>query len=264
MADPVVPASARPGPAPLHAERRGSGPPLVLIHGFTQSAQAWGPVGDRLARSHTVIAVDAPGHGRSAAVEADLPGGADLMVAAVGGRASWLGYSMGGRYALHVALRHPETVGRLVLVSATAGIDDPAERAGRRASDEALADRVEAEGLEPFLRWWLSLPLFATLPPEAAAMEARLGGSPAGLASSLRRAGTGTQEPLWDRLGALSMPVLVVAGALDAKYADLADRLGRAIGANAEVAVIDGAGHACHLEQPAAFLDIVEPWLTRR
>lgn len=266
MPEPVVPASPRPGPAAagLHTERHGSGPPLVLVHGFTQSAQAWGPVGDRLAGSHTVIAVDAPGHGRSAGVEADLPGGADLMVAAVGGRASWLGYSMGGRYALHAALRHPAAVERLVLVSATAGIEDPAERAERRASDEALADRVEADGLEPFLRWWLSLPLFATLPAEAAAMEARLGGTPSGLASSLRRAGTGTQEPLWDRLGELSMPVLVVAGALDSKYAALAERLGRAVGANAEVAIIDGAGHACHLERPAAFLDVVEPWLTRR
>ena len=250
-------------PGRLHAERRGSGPPLVLVHGFTQSAQAWGPVGDGLAGSHTVIALDAPGHGRSAGIGADLPGGADLMVEAAGGPAAWLGYSMGGRYALHVALRHPDAVERLVLVSATAGIDDPAERAGRRASDEVLAARVEAEGLEPFLRWWLSLPLFATLPPEAAAMEARLGGDPAGLASSLRRAGTGTQEPLWDRLGELSIPVLVVAGALDDKYAALARRLRQAIGANAEVVIMEGAGHACHMEQPEAFLDIVRPWLQR-
>lgn len=248
-------------PARLHAERRGDGPPLVMIHGFTQSGATWGPVGAALEQRHTVVAVDAPGHGRSATVEADLPGGADLMVAAAGGPAAWLGYSMGGRYALHAALRHPAAVRRLVLVSATAGIDDADERAARRRSDEALADRIEAEGLEPFLRWWLAQPLFATLPPEAAGLEGRLDGSPAGLAASLRRAGTGTQEPLWGRLGALDLPVLVVAGSLDSKYCALAERLGRAIGPTATVAIIDGAGHACHLERPDDFLRVVVPWL---
>ena len=95
---------------PLYFETRGSGPRLVLVHGFTQSGRAWGPVGDALAARATVVALDAPGHGRSAGVDADLPGGADLMAAtaeAAGGPAAWLGYSMGGRYALHVALRRP-------------------------------------------------------------------------------------------------------------------------------------------------------------
>lgn len=251
----------------LHGEVRGEGPDLVLVHGFTQSGRTWGPAGAGLEAGHRVVALDAPGHGASAGVEADLAGGADLMVEAAGrlagGPAAWLGYSMGGRYALHVALRHPEAVERLVVVSATGGIDDPAERAARRAGDEALADRVEAEGLEPFLRFWLSQPLFATLPAGAAQLEGRMDGTAAGLASSLRRAGTGTQEPLWDRLERLAMPVLVVAGALDGKYVALAERLGRAIGPNATVVFVDGAGHACHLERPDDFLDLVLPWLDR-
>ncbi len=160
----------------LHAEISGKGDPVVLIHGFTQSAQSWGTVGAVLAQEHTVIALDAPGHGQSAAVAADLPTGADLMARA-GGDASWLGYSMGGRYALHVGLRHPDLVRRLVVVSATGGIDDSARRADRRDADEALAARVEAEGVAPFVAWWLKRPLFATLPPEAAALESRLGGA---------------------------------------------------------------------------------------
>jgi 2-succinyl-6-hydroxy-2,4-cyclohexadiene-1-carboxylate synthase len=249
----------------LHAYTRGLGRPLVLVHGFTQSGEAWGELGDALASGYTTIALDAPGHGRSASIEAGLPDGADLMVEATrdagAGRAMWLGYSMGGRFALHVALSHPEAVERLVLVSATGGIDDPTERAERRQGDEALAARVEEEGVEPFVRWWLAQPLFSTLPAGAAAIESRLGGSAAGLASSLRRAGTGTQEPLWGRLGGLAMPVLVVAGELDRKYVDLGDRLVTAIGSNARLAVIAGAGHACHLEQPARFLEVVGPFL---
>jgi 2-succinyl-6-hydroxy-2,4-cyclohexadiene-1-carboxylate synthase len=234
---------------------------VVLIHGFTQSARAWGQIGFELSREHQVTALDAPGHGRSAQVQTSLAVGADLLAAAAPVPAAWIGYSMGGRYAMHVALQHPDQVERLVLVSATAGIDDETERAARRRSDEVLARRVEQEGLEPFVRWWLEQPLFATLPPEAAELDSRLTGTAAGLAGSLRLAGTGSQEPLWDRVSSLNMPVLVVAGELDVKYVQLAERLAAAIGSSARLAVISGAGHACHLERTDLFLDVVEPFL---
>jgi 2-succinyl-6-hydroxy-2,4-cyclohexadiene-1-carboxylate synthase len=162
---------------------------------------------------------------------------------------------------LHLALQHPEAVSRLVVVSASGGIDDADERAARRASDEEIARRVERDGVDTFVRWWLERPLFATLPPGAAALGSRLGGNAAGLASSLRLAGAGSQEPLWDRLASLTMPVLVVAGALDEAYATRAVRLGAAIGANARVAILDGAGHACHLEAPDEWSAAVEPFL---
>lgn len=249
----------------LHLEQTGTGGRrLALIHGFTQSGQTWGPVGAALAERFRILALDAPGHGRSAGMEVGLVEGAEMMadvVAAAGGPASWLGYSMGGRFALHVAVQRPAVVERLVLVSATAGIDDPDERQARRRSDEALAARLEDEGLEPFLRWWLSQALFASLPPEAAELGGRLDGSAAGLASSLRRAGTGQQQPLWERLRAIDVPVLVVAGELDVKYRELAHRLERSIGANAAVEVIAGAGHACHLERPDRFVEVVSGWL---
>jgi 2-succinyl-6-hydroxy-2,4-cyclohexadiene-1-carboxylate synthase len=240
---------------------------VALVHGFTQSAAVWRPFVDGLGGRFETVALDAPGHGLSAGVEAGLVDGAEMMVTAVrqagsGGPASWIGYSMGGRYALHVALRHPEAVTSLVLVSATAGIDDAAEREARRRSDADIALRIESEGVERFLAWWLSQPIFSSLPAEAANVEARLGSSAAGLASSLRLAGTGTQQPLWEHLGKLTMPVLVVAGELDAKYNALARRLVASIGDNAELAVVPRAGHACHLESPSAFLKLVEGWLT--
>jgi 2-succinyl-6-hydroxy-2,4-cyclohexadiene-1-carboxylate synthase len=253
--------SEKDGRSSLHREISGRGDPVVLIHGFTQSARSWGTLAGELARRHTVITVDAPGHGRSSAIAADLSCGADLMAEAVDSPAAWVGYSMGGRFALHVALRHPRRVRRLVVVSATGGIDDPAARAARREADETLAVKVEQEGVAAFVRWWLDRPLFATLPKSAAAMESRLGGTAAGLASSLRMAGTGSQEPLWPQLRQLRMPVLVVAGELDEAYLAEGRRLVETIGANATLSVVPDAGHACHLEQPAAFLRIVGPFL---
>jgi 2-succinyl-6-hydroxy-2,4-cyclohexadiene-1-carboxylate synthase len=168
---------------------------------------------------------------------------------------------MGARFCLHVALDHPASVRGLVLLGATAGIEDPTEREARRHQDLATAARIEQDGLETFLDGWLTQPLFAGLSPERAFRAERLTNTVAGLQSSLEHAGTGSQLPSWDRLRALDMPVLAVAGADDAKFAALADRLATEIGANATVALIDGAGHAAHLEQPERFLAVLQPWL---
>lgn len=240
----------------------GKGERVAAVHGFTQSSRSWERFAGALGAGYEVLAVDAPGHGGSSAVRAGLWEGAEL-IGATAGRASYLGYSMGGRFVLHLALLHPELVSRLVLVSATAGIDDPAERHARRRSDEALAEDVEQHGVAHFVEWWLRRPLFATLPPAAAALDSRLANTPAGLASSLRLAGAGTQEPLWDRLATLAMPVLVVAGELDAAYSERAERLAGSIGANATLEVVAGAGHACHLEREAELAAVVRRWMAR-
>lgn len=162
---------------------------------------------------------------------------------------------------LELTLRHPEAVTGLVLVSATAGIDSAADRSARRAADEQLADRIEADGVDAFIDHWLELPLFAGLPIDHRYEDERRANTAAGLASSLRRAGAGTQEPSWDRLHRLSMPVLVVAGALDTKFTALAHRLVDAIGDNATLAVVPGGGHTTHLEAPEAFASILRHWL---
>ncbi len=245
---------------PLYAERHGHGPPLVLVHGFTQTRRCWGPVRDALAVDHEVITVDAPGHGRSAAVTAGLVDGAVLMADQVGA-ATYLGYSMGARFALHVALTRPALVRGLVLLGGTAGIEEAGERAARREQDRHAAAQLQAEGLEAFLERWLRQPLFARLPPDRAFRAERLENTVAGLTASLEHAGTGSQQPSWHELHGLSMPVLVLAGADDAKFAALAERMAGEIGANAHLALIDGAGHAAHLEQPDHFLAAVQPWL---
>ena len=244
----------------LHAERDGAGPPLILVHGFTQTRRCWGPTAADLARDHEVVRVDAPGHGRSSEVRADLRTGGRL-IADLGGEATYLGYSMGARFCLHIALVYPALVRGLVLVSGTAGIEDPNERAARRDQDLRTAARIQADGLEAFLDAWLAQPLFAELPPERAFSEQRLENTVEGLASSLEEAGTGSQEPSWHQLARLTMPVLVVAGERDDKFGALAQRMAAAIGDNATLACVSDAGHAVHLEQPTGFLSVLRPWL---
>lgn len=236
--------------------------PIVLLHGFTQNAAAWGPFAEHLARNRPVLAVDLPGHGGSDAVRADLAGAAALVADSLGDLdtpATVVGYSMGGRVALHLALRHPGAIDRLVLVSTSAGIDDAEERARRRDADERLADRIEAIGVDAFLDEWLAQPLFASLSPAAACREARRRNTATGLASSLRLCGTGTQEPLWTRLGSIDVPTLVVVGGLDERFTALGERLVASIGPAARLVVIEGAGHNAPLELPertaAAILD---------
>ena len=224
---------------------------MVFVHGFTQTGRSWLPVAEQFAADHEVVLVDAAGHGYSSDIRANLQQGADLL-AATTGEADYVGYSMGGRLCLHLALAHPHLVRSLTLLGATAGIEDPIERAQRRAADEVLACNAQADGVEKFLVKWLALPLFATLPVQARALEDRLQNTAAGLASSLRLAGTGSQQPLWDHLAEITAPVLVLAGEFDDKFTNIAHRLVEGIGPRASFAAIGGAGHAAHLEQPDA------------
>jgi 2-succinyl-6-hydroxy-2,4-cyclohexadiene-1-carboxylate synthase len=259
----------------LHAEVRGTGPPLVLLHGFTQTGRLWGPFGERLAESRTLIAVDLPGHAGSDSVRADLPETAKLVADAVraalashggpdGGVDTYdmLGYSLGARLALHVVTGTDLEVARLVVIGATGGIPDPAERDRRRSADEAIADQLEASGdVESFVDAWLGGPMFARLSSsDHAGRGERLRNSASGLASSLRLCGTGTQLPLWERLRTLSCPVLALAGADDTRFAALALRLARTVPLGVAT-LVPGGGHAVHLAQPEQCWRIVDHWL---
>jgi 2-succinyl-6-hydroxy-2,4-cyclohexadiene-1-carboxylate synthase len=235
----------------------------VLVHGFTQTARSWSEVASYLGEALEVEALDAPSHGALAGTPASDLAEAARMIGDAGGTATYVGYSMGGRICLQLAVDRPDLVRRLVLASTSAGIEDPLERAARRTADEALADRLDppapgapALDLGAFLDEWLAAPLFAHLTPAGAGRAARLGNTTQGLAASLRTTGTGAMLPLWDRLAELAMPVLLVAGELDAKYADLARRMaGRIAGSSVEV--VPGAGHAVPFERPREFAELV-------
>jgi 2-succinyl-6-hydroxy-2,4-cyclohexadiene-1-carboxylate synthase len=238
---------------------------LVLLHGFTQTGRLWGPFGDKLAADHTLIAIDLPGHGGSDAVRADLPTTAALVRDAIDTSIGQepcdvLGYSLGARVALHVATGTDLGIRRLVVIGATGGIDDPAARDRRRQADEATAAALEASGdVDAFIERWVSSPMFGRLADAAQTAERRRN-SAAGLASSLRLAGTGTQDPLWDRIAKLSPPVLALAGTDDARFSAHAFRLTRAAPAGV-ASLIPGGGHAVHLAQPEVVGRLVGHWL---
>jgi 2-succinyl-6-hydroxy-2,4-cyclohexadiene-1-carboxylate synthase len=252
---------------PLHVEVRGTGPPLVLLHGFTQTGRLWGRFGELVGRGRTVVAVDLPGHGGSADMEADLPGTAALVASAVLGAVGpaetcdVVGYSLGARVGLQLLVGTDLAVRRLAVVGASGGIEDSEERERRRRSDASMARELEASGdLGAFVDAWLRRPMFERLTRVGAAgMDERLGNTARGLASSLRSCGAGAQAPIWDRLSGVDPPVLAIAGTDDTRYAAHALRLSRLV-RRAAASLVPGGGHAAHLAQPEHTARLIGHW----
>ena len=210
-----------------------------------QRGDAWAPVAERVAERYPSTCLDFRTHtfeGRVGEIlEAAEPG--DVLA----------GYSMGGRLALHAALRDPRRLAALVLVGASAGIEDEAERAARARADEALAGWMETQPVEAIVERWERQPVFATQSAElvAAQRTGRLTHEPAELATLLRTAGQGACDPVWARLADLACPLLALAGERDVYYARAGRRLA-ALAPAGEFRLVRGAGHAPQLEQPGA------------
>lgn len=234
-------------------------PVLVLLHGFTNTGASWDGVATALGERYRPLAPDIRGHGTaSAATPVSLEAVIDDIAALVGATLTLVGYSMGGRLALHAAFALAPRVGRLVLIGASPGLEDPTERAARRAADERLADEIEGETIEEFATRWAQTPVLADQPEHVrAAVDAdRRRSTPAGLAGALRGLGTGALPSLWDRLPALLVPVELVVGERDQKFRAIAERMAAALPAG-RLHVVAGAGHAVHLEDPAAVAAII-------
>jgi 2-succinyl-6-hydroxy-2,4-cyclohexadiene-1-carboxylate synthase len=225
----------------------------LVLHGFTGIAR---PVVRFFAAP--VEAPDLPGHGSSSDATS-WDDALDRLEPAIKARPVVLfGYSMGARLALGLALRHPDRITRLILESGTAGIEDPAERAQRLRDDRALADFIEERGLPAFVALWERHPTLASLAPLAADLRPeRLSHRPQGLASALRHLGPGAQPSYWSDLPRLQMPVRIIAGARDEKFAAIGQRLRERI-PHAELRLVDGCGHAPHLESPQAFTEALQ------
>jgi 2-succinyl-6-hydroxy-2,4-cyclohexadiene-1-carboxylate synthase len=232
-------------------------PVLVLLHGFTNSGSSWEPVISGLGQRYRALAPDIRGHASSDAAEpVTLDAVIDDVAALTPGPFTLVGYSQGGRIALHVALALPHRVTRLVLIGASPGLADDAERDQRRLADERLAEQIESLSIDDFARQWAQTPILADIPPDIAAVSHRdrLQSTPQGLAAALRGLGTGSLPSVWTRLESLQMPVTLLAGERDTKFTALANDMAARI-RRATVNVVPGAGHAVHLERPDAVVE---------
>ena len=222
--------------------------PVVLLHGFAGTARHW----DR-------VIAELP-EGRFAPLALNLadadpltPEGVARLVASATAAepAILVGYSMGGRLALHAALAMPDRILRLVLVSASAGIEDRSARDARSVADDALAGEIECNSIDSFISRWRAQPLFAHDPDdvaeEIAADERRC--TPAGLAAMLRGLGPGATAPMWDRLRELTMAVAILAGELDPDYVEHGRRIAAGV-AGARFHCVPGVGHRVALQAP--------------
>lgn len=205
-----------------------------LVPGFAQTGKVWDPTIERLKADLEISALEIP-------QETDFASTA-LALGAAGGRGMYVGYSMGGRLVLYLALERPELVVQLVMISSSPGLADPQEHEARRAADDDLANWIEEHTHAEFLDRWSRHPLFEDVPDEVSRRN-RLT-STAEIAAQLRRLGQGAQAPLWDRLAELRMPVTFLVGGRDKQYSEIADRAARSIGPNSSVISVSGAGHA--------------------
>lgn len=256
-----------------HIEVVGAGDPLLMLHGFSGDGATWHAVASSLGERWRVIMLDCLGHGasdkprdvasyRMEAIAADI---VDLLNQLQIKRTHLLGYSMGGRLALYLALRYPERLRSLILESASPGLADASERANRRRRDQALANEIKAKGIDWFVAHWERLPLWASqskLPPitRAAQRQQRLSNSALGLANSLRGLGAGAQPNLWPELPTLRMSALLLVGEADSKFREI-NRSMAALMPNAQLRLIPSAGHNTHLENLPAFCTAVDSFL---
>ncbi|MFC0523930.1 2-succinyl-6-hydroxy-2,4-cyclohexadiene-1-carboxylate synthase [Pontibacillus salicampi] len=252
-----------------YVTQSGDGPPVLLLHGFTGAHSTWSDFMSSHPSLHCV-AIDMPGHGRT---EGDLDFTMESVCKDIATLLDYLqldevhllGYSMGGRTALSFAMIFPERVASLTLESASPGLGTVQEQLARQTKDESLAEQIEAKGVEAFVDYWETLPMFSTqqdLPynTQHVIRKERVQHSAKGLAASLRGMGTGIQPSWWDRLSTFEQPVLLITGEKDEKFTSIAKKMENQF-QNARHVEIKQAGHAIHVEQTRFFGKIVDDFI---
>ena len=246
-------------------------PGLLFLHGFLGSKNDWNPIVDPLKDDFCCLAVDLPGHGDTTVADdslyrmenvasalTDLTGELGLS------RPQVVGYSMGGRLALYLAVNHADSFSGFVLESASPGLKTAEERQARVEHDEALAQKLMSTDLKDFLADWYNQPIFETLRNDPRLLEEtvkhRMTNNPAGLSRSLRYMGTGTQPSLWDRLHAITRPLLLIAGEHDTKYTAIQHQMAD-LCPTTQMRIILDCGHNVHLERPVEYIEAIKPFL---
>lgn len=252
-----------------HVEICGQGFPIVFFHGFTGSTKTWAPIIEKLSQKFTCIAIDLPGHGKTKVTELESMEQACVELVEVLDKLQvntfhLIGYSMGGRTALVLTSKFPERVKRLILVGASPGLEGEA-KIERVQTDEKLANFIKTKGISTFVEYWENIPLFHThdkLPNDVKKQlrNERLSQNEEGLILSLKTMGTGKQPTIWPKLKNITTPTLLVTGSLDEKFTKINEKMLQLM-PNAKHEIVEGVGHAVHLENPIVFGNIVDRFL---
>ncbi|MFQ5853824.1 MAG: 2-succinyl-6-hydroxy-2,4-cyclohexadiene-1-carboxylate synthase [Candidatus Binatia bacterium] len=248
---------------------------LLFLHGFMGSARDWKETIELLLPDYTCLTLDLPGHGRTGrcldprayTMEGSAQAVTEVMDERGIQRCTLIGYSMGGRLALSIAIHHPERCTELVMESASPGIQSAAERNERRALDEKRAQQLEHDDFETFLRSWYNQPLFQSLKREPdlfqQILDRRRENNPVELARSLRGTGPGVQPSLWHNLPRLETPLLVLAGGMDLKYKRIAQEM-VALCPKARLALVPDTGHNVHAENTDEYTRALRRFLAKQ
>lgn len=260
---------------PYHSIGERHNPPVVLLHGFMGAGTDWLPLAELWASQFFCLMPDLPGHGRNTHLPLAQPLDFDRVVQGLLtflqhlqlDRVSLVGYSLGGRIALYAATRFPQKIKALVLESCQAGLTGESKRRDRAEADDRLADLLLTQGMESFVEQWYNLDLFGSLKRQphllAEIKEKRKRNDPYWMAKIIKELSPGQQPSLWNKLGSLPMPALLMAGELDAKYTELVVMMGRQI-PEATVEIFPEVGHNIHLEHPEAFSGVVQTFLGQK
>ena len=241
---------------------------MLFLHGFLGSCEDLEAIVPLLLDQFCCLSIDLPGHGKTQVNKEDytMPNTAELIVQLLDrlniSQCYLIGYSMGGRLALYLALQFPDRFLKTVLESASPGLRTEAERLARKQHDAKLADRLESD-FPAFLADWYEQPLFRSLqqqPNFEQLIQQRLKNRPSELARSLRHLGTGEQPSLWNRLKIHQNPLLLLVGERDRKFISINQEMVNDCKA-AQLKIIPNLGHNIHVEDPQIFAACVRNFL---
>ncbi|QQZ10535.1 2-succinyl-6-hydroxy-2,4-cyclohexadiene-1-carboxylate synthase [Heyndrickxia vini] len=259
-----------------HVNIIGKGEPVIMLHGFTGDMTSWDGINPYLKEKNQLILIDILGHGKTEIpinidrfhIEKVAKDIRDILLHLKINKTNILGYSMGGRLALTFTFLYPKMVNKLILESASPGIETEEGRKLRRENDEKLANKIMDEGVESFVHFWTNIPLFNSQKRldhsiQEKVKQQRLQNAPIGLANSLKGMGTGKMPSLWDRLHQLDIPVLILSGSLDEKYCDIGKKMKSNL-PHVMHYIFEDIGHAIHVEDSQKFGTIIMEFLSNK
>lgn len=251
-------------------------PPILFLHGFMGNIDEFDKAIKLLSEEFYYLTLDLPGHGNTKVSGGDdcytMTNTAYALIKLLDelkiAKCFLVGYSMGGRLALYLALHFPQRFLKVVLESASPGLPTETERLERIKSDTQIGRKlirsIARSDFATFLSNWYNQTIFGNLknhPEYEHMVGSRLQNIPQELDKSLRFMGTGCQPSLWEKLQDNTIPMLLLAGEYDQKFRYINTEMAK-ISEFAQIKIISNAGHNIHFENTLAFVESIKDFLS--